>query len=90
MSEEIQRSGTYAPPVTPLNIGSPSDQLDKCLDSYATSVSEIEKYSTLIIARDIQRDCEGKSSSQYRLMIWQAALSLNECAIKEAIMGIVP
>ncbi|KAF6232182.1 hypothetical protein HO173_009565 [Letharia columbiana] len=90
MSEEVQRSGTYAPPVTPLTSASPSDQLGKCLDSYATSVREIEKYRTLITSRDIQRDCEGKSSSEYRLMIWQAALSLNECALKENIMCIVP
>lgn len=88
--ERDQPSGTYAPPVTPLIPAKPSDQLAKCLDSYANSVIEIEKYNALITSRQIQRDCEGKSSSEYKLMIWQTALGLNECAIKEAIMCIVP
>lgn len=89
MDEEVQRSGTYAPPVTPL-VASHPIQLDKCLDSYAVSVSEVEKYRTLITSREIQRECEGKSSSEYRLMIWETALSLYEKATKDDIMCIIP
>lgn len=90
MNEAGQCTCCRAPPVTPLIPASLSDQLKKCLDLYATSVSEVEKYSTLIISRDIQRECEGTSSSEYILMTWQVALSLNECAIKETIKCIIP
>ena len=89
MCDETKRSGTNAPPTTPLIPASPSLRLSKCLEAYAVSISEIEKYNALIITRDIQRECERKSSSQYRLMIRQTALSLNECALKEAIMCII-
>ena len=64
--------GPYAPPVTPLIPASCSDRLDNCLDLYAISVSGFEKYSTLIISREFQRECEGTSSSEFILAIYLA------------------
>ena len=58
--------------------------------SHVAFVSEVEKYRRLITDADIQEEYEDELPTVYMCMIWQTALGLNKCAIKENIMCIVP
>lgn len=86
----VQRPGRIAPPSTPLALADPSRELKRCFDAYEKSLLEHERYSVYMTSRDIQRDCEEKSPCVFEFNLWKVAIGLNETAIKEAIMCIIP
>lgn len=90
MDLRVQCTGTRTPSSTPLTAINPSIELKRCYNAYTKSVLDYERYSARITSRDIQRDCEHKSSSMFEFNIWKVAKGLNKTAIKEAIMCMIP